>query len=86
MAEKLATRIAFHRDSQLAREFYAWRRELIATCKPNQAYLTFDFTLTTQNVHSLHTAAGVGEMYDVKLFEINTKETPISGIGDQLYR
>ncbi len=65
-AEELATPIAFHRDPLLVWEFYAWRRELIAACKPNQAHLLLaeienqisDFTLITQNVDGLHASAG----------------------------
>ena len=65
-AEELATPIAFHRDPQLVWEFYAWRRELLAACKPNRAHLLLteienqisDFTLITQNVDGLHAAAG----------------------------
>jgi NAD-dependent deacetylase len=65
-AEELATPIAFHRDPHLVWEFYAWRRELIAACIPNQAHMFLteiekqisDFTLITQNVDGLHAAAG----------------------------
>ncbi len=183
-AEELATPIAFHRDPHLVWEFYAWRRELIAACIPNQAHMFLteiekqisDFTLITQNVDGLHAAAGsrniieihgsiwrmlctscgnrwddrniplekfpplcpgcgeiarpdvvwfgetldayvidrafetvqrahailvigtsgivypaaelprIGKMHGAKLFEINTEETPISGIADQVYR
>ena len=36
--EDLATPDAFARDPQLVWEWYAWRRELIAACRPNAAH------------------------------------------------
>ena len=72
-AEELATPIAFHRDPLLVWEFYAWRRELIAACEPNQAHLLLadiekqisDFTLITQNVDGLHAAAGSRNIIEI---------------------
>ncbi len=72
-AEKLATPTAFNRDPLLVWEFYAWRRELIAACKPNQAHLLLaaiekqisDFTLITQNVDGLHTVAGSRNIIEI---------------------
>lgn len=65
-AEDLATPIAFERDPELVWRFYAWRRELVSGCQPNQAHhLLVDleikssqFTLITQNVDGLHKIAG----------------------------
>jgi NAD-dependent deacetylase len=65
-AEDLATPEAFARDPRLVWEWYNWRRELIATKRPNEAHLTvaemeqrFDgFWLITQNVDGLHRDAG----------------------------
>ena len=37
-AEDLATAEAFRRDPRLVWEWYAWRRELIAACRPNAAH------------------------------------------------
>src|SRR6185436_8940537 len=37
-AEELATPGAFARDPSLVWEWYAWRRELIASCRPNAAH------------------------------------------------
>ena len=37
-AEDLATPEAFERDPRLVWEWYNWRRELIATKRPNQAH------------------------------------------------
>jgi len=72
-AEELATPTAFHRDPQLVWEFYAWRRERIAACKPNEAHLllaeiekqTSTFTLITQNVDGLHAAAGSSNIIEL---------------------
>ncbi len=71
--KELATPTAFHRDPLLVWEFYAWRRALIADCKPNQAHLLLatlekqisDFTLITQNVDGLHTAAGSCDIIEI---------------------
>jgi NAD-dependent deacetylase len=65
-AEELATPEAFRRDPRLVWEWYGWRREVIAACRPNAAHLVLaemerraaDFTLVTQNVDGLHQAAG----------------------------
>jgi NAD-dependent deacetylase len=64
--QQLATPEAFRRDPALVWEWYAWRRELIAACKPNPAHRTLaemeramaNVTLITQNVDGLHQAAG----------------------------
>ncbi len=64
--EELATPEAFRRDPDLVWRWYAWRRELIAACRPNAAHETLaemeralsDVTLITQNVDGLHQAAG----------------------------
>lgn len=64
--QELATATAFHRDPDLVWAWYAWRRELIAACRPNPAHETLaamereleSFTLVTQNVDGLHQAAG----------------------------
>ena len=65
-AEELATPEAFSRDPGLVWEWYAWRRDLIAGCRPNPAHeaiaalgdLFDDFVLVTQNVDGLHRIAG----------------------------
>jgi NAD-dependent deacetylase len=64
--EDLATPEAFCSDPGLVWDWYAWRRELIAACRPNDAHRTLadiendidDFVVVTQNVDGLHQAAG----------------------------
>src|SRR4051812_15334940 len=56
--EDLATPEAFARDPTLVWEWYAWRRERVAPCRPNPAHdalaaldaRTPEFLLATQNV------------------------------------
>lgn len=65
-AEDLATPEAFARDPVLVWEWYSWRRELIASKKPNPAHRALvemehrhpGFVLITQNVDGLHPLAG----------------------------
>ncbi len=65
-AQDLATPAAFQRDPRLVWEFYAWRREVVAGCRPNAAHRLLaemeralgDLTLITQNVDGLHQEAG----------------------------
>jgi NAD-dependent deacetylase len=63
--EELATPEAFARDPGLVWEWYAWRRALIAQCRPNPAHDVIatwsersGTTVITQNVDDLHLAAG----------------------------
>lgn len=64
--QDLATPEAFRRDPVLVWNWYAWRREVIAGCRPNAAHRTIaeiekhvdDFVVFTQNVDGLHQAAG----------------------------
>lgn len=73
-AEDLATPEAFQRDPRLVWEWYNWRRELIATAKPNAAHVAIAdlerriprFWVITQNVDGLHRDAG-----SMKLSEIH---------------
>ena len=61
-AADLATPGAFARDPALVWEWYAWRRETIARCRPNRAHEVIapwtmrnpHCQLTTQNVDDLH--------------------------------
>lgn len=66
--EQLATPEAFARDPRLVWEWYEWRRQRIARCRPNRAHEVLagwsrrlqGFTLVTQNVDGLHELAGTG--------------------------
>lgn len=72
-AEDLATPEAFERDPRLVWEWYNWRRELIATKKPNPAHDTVAamerrfsrFWLITQNVDGLHRDAGSTKLSEI---------------------
>lgn len=64
--EDLATPGAFESDPCLVWEWYLWRRDIIAACRPNAAHLALarfaletgrDVTIVTQNVDGLHAAA-----------------------------
>lgn len=71
-AEDLATPDAFRRDPALVWEWYNWRREIIASKKPNPGHLALvnlenktDFTLITQNVDGLHALAGSRNILEI---------------------
>ena len=72
-AEDLATPEAFDRDPRLVWEWYNWRRELIATKKPNPAHAAIaelerrcaQFWLITQNVDGLHRTAGSQRLSEI---------------------
>jgi NAD-dependent deacetylase len=72
-AEELATPGAFHRDPALVWEWYDWRRQMIAGCKPNPAHTVIahwsqmrslgrSVTVLTQNVDDLHLKAGTNDL------------------------
>lgn len=72
-AEDLATPEAFARDPRLVWEWYNWRRELIATKRPNPAHQALveleqrveRFWLITQNVDGLHPDAGARKLSEI---------------------
>ena len=71
--EELASPDAFARDPQLVWEWYNWRRELLATKKPNAAHTTLvqleqlvpEFWVITQNVDGLHRLAGTNSLSEI---------------------
>jgi NAD-dependent deacetylase len=72
-AEDLATPEAFERDPRLVWEWYNWRREIIATKRPNPAHHALvelekrvsQFWLITQNVDGLHRDAGSQRLSEI---------------------
>ncbi len=81
--EELATPQAFRRDPRLVWEWYAWRRELVATATPNPGHYALAemerdcpvFTLITQNVDGLHQRAGSGQRFPVIELHGNIQRT-----------
>jgi len=68
-AEDLATPDAFARNPRLVWEWYAWRRDLIAACRPNAAHDVIaawsqrtGCRVITQNVDDLHVRAETREL------------------------
>ncbi|HEX2979988.1 MAG TPA: NAD-dependent deacylase [Anaerolineaceae bacterium] len=64
--EELASPTAFRNNPRLVWEWYAWRRSLVISARPNPGHLALAwmerhvprFTLITQNIDGLHQAAG----------------------------
>ena len=82
--EELATPEAFARDPKTVWEWYDWRRQLVARCRPNRAHEVLalwsrrypSFALITQNVDGLHERAGTenvvrfhGSLWEVSCWE-----------------
>ena len=71
--EELASPDAFARDPKLVWEWYNWRRELLATKRPNPAHEALvqletqlpDFWVITQNVDGLHATAGTQHLSEI---------------------
>lgn len=71
--EELASPDAFERDPKLVWEWYNWRRELLATKRPNPGHEALveleqryeQFWLITQNVDGLHAAAGSRKLSEI---------------------
>lgn len=71
--EELASPDAFSRDPKLVWEWYNWRRELLATKRPNAAHEALvqlekdrpDFCVITQNVDGLHARAGTEHLSEI---------------------
>jgi NAD-dependent deacetylase len=72
-AEELATPEAFARNPELVREWYDYRRGLLADIEPNEGHRALAdaerafemFTLVTQNVDGLHARAGSSDVVEL---------------------
>lgn len=72
-AEDLATAEAFRRDPKTVWSWYAWRRSLVASVKPNRGHYAIaqletrvpEFTLVTQNVDGLHRVGGSKNVVEI---------------------
>lgn len=88
--EELASPEAFQRDPKLVWEWYNWRKDLIASKKPNAAHfaisrlekLKSNMVLITQNVDDLHRKSGIknilemhGNIFRVRCTKCGKKDT-----------
>ena len=84
--EDLATPEAFARDPGLVWEWYAWRRRLVGSCRPNQAHIALarfcrcreGVMLVTQNVDGLHLSAAQTVASEEDGSSIEETTTPLS--------
>jgi NAD-dependent deacetylase len=92
-AEDLATPGAFARDPRLVWEWYDWRRQKIAACRPNPAHhalaalesLAAEFLLITQNIDDLHRKAGSRRLVELhgNIWRVRcTREGTVSALPD----
>jgi len=89
--EDLATPDAFARDPVLLWEWYGWRRETIAGCKPNAAHDVLArwsqrgdaTTIVTQNVDDLHVKAGTAGLVRLhgSIWELSCAARCASGVA-----
>jgi NAD-dependent deacetylase len=86
--EDLATPEAFERDPRLVWEWYGWRRELIAACRPNAAHDVIarwsrrpGCQVLTQNVDDLHVRAGTRSLVRIhgSIWELSCWESCAEG-------
>jgi len=96
-AEDLATPEAFARDPKLVWEWYDWRRQKIAACRPNPAHDALvalearaqDFLLITQNIDDLHRKAGSRRLVELhgNIWRVRCeREATVSELPDVLLR
>ncbi len=92
-AEDLATPGAFARDPRLVWEWYDWRRQKIAACRPNPAHHALaalesqaaEFLLITQNIDDLHRQAGSRRLVELhgNIWRVRcTREATVSALPD----
>lgn len=95
--EDVATPEAFERDPELVWRFYSMRRSVAANCKPNPGHVALakleerlagHFFLCTQNVDSLHEAAGSrkvrhmhGELFESRCSDEKCSKRPLRDAG-----
>lgn len=86
--EELATPDAFRRDPALVWEWYQWRRETIAGCRPNAAHHVLarwsrrpGCSVVTQNVDDLHVRAGTEHLTRLhgSIWELSCAGEQLSG-------
>lgn len=96
--EELATPDAFRRNPALVWEWYDWRRQRVAACRPNRAHEALaawaarqpGLTVITQNVDGLHERAGLADVIRLhgSLWELSCwsrcREAPASWRNDQV--
>jgi NAD-dependent deacetylase len=84
--QELATPQAFRRNPKLVWDWYAWRRELVSSARPNEGHLALvelakhvpRFSLITQNVDGLHQLAGSSDVIEL---HGNIRRTKCSSCG-----
>ena len=92
-AEDLATPQAFARNPRLVWEWYDWRRQKIAGCRPNPAHEALaqlearcaEFLLVTQNIDDLHRRAGSRRLVELhgNIWRVRcAREATVSALPD----
>lgn len=94
--EELATPAAFARDPRLVWEWYAWRRRIVAACRPNAAHCALArwvaaepagaVHLTTQNVDGLHGLAAAEVEVERRNAKVGRPRAGILELHGSLFR
>ena len=100
--EDVATPEAFERNPELVWRFYSMRRSVAANCKPNPGHVALAkleeqlpgrFLLCTQNVDSLHEAAGSkrvlhmhGELFEARCSDEKCSKRPLRDAGLYMHK